>query len=109
MIRDIKIRAVLSGFVVEVGCQTVVFNEICDLTDALYEYLEDPDATEKLFTLLPNAKHTMRLPGTLGKPATEAQYAAVSKEWADRHTRDALLYAGATSPCATGGAPYTTR
>lgn len=44
--REITIREVLNGFVVTVGCQTVVFNAISDLVDTLKAYALDPKKVE---------------------------------------------------------------
>ena len=59
MIRDINISAVLNGWVVKVGCQTLVFDEITKLVLSLSDYLRNPEETEKRFlTNSVNAKHT---------------------------------------------------
>lgn len=95
MIRDIKIRAVLNGFVVEVGCQTVVFNDPDSLAVAVRKYLSDPEGTEKNYLALPNAKHTNGgdLPvATAGIPnrSTQAQ-----------HDQAALAYRDNRGGCAS--------
>jgi hypothetical protein len=59
VIRDINIKAVLNGYVVQVGCQTVVFSTRTDLILALNSYLENPEQTEKQYQALPNARHTL--------------------------------------------------
>lgn len=45
----ITITPVLNGFVVNVGCQTVVFEDTRDLLNGLEEYYKDPAATTKQF------------------------------------------------------------
>ena len=47
--RRVVINPVLNGFIVEVGCQTVVFKTIHDVASALMSYWEDPVGTEKSF------------------------------------------------------------
>ena len=49
MIREISIVPVLNGWIVRVGCQTVVFTSADALLGALRRYLEDPIATEEQF------------------------------------------------------------
>ena len=46
-IRPLQIEQVLNGFVVKVGCQTVVFNTIDALCDTLKAYCLDPQKVEK--------------------------------------------------------------
>ena len=62
--RDLKITPVLNGFVIKVGCQTVVFTKLADMLSAIENYYTDPEAFEKLFvnkainskwTMAPNA------------------------------------------------------
>lgn len=49
MIHEIKIKAVLNGYIVNVGCQTVVFNDRNMLMCELNHYLQDPAETEKRY------------------------------------------------------------
>lgn len=49
MTREIKIKPVLNGWVVEVGCQSVVFNIQGQLLDELDKYLKAPEETEKKY------------------------------------------------------------
>ncbi len=49
MFRPISITAVLNGWVVTVGCQTVVYQERNQLVSDIDAYLKDPDATELRF------------------------------------------------------------
>jgi len=47
MCREIHIRPVLNGFVVNVGCQTVVFSTIEMMTTELARYYKDPEKVER--------------------------------------------------------------
>lgn len=49
MIREIKIKAALNGYIATVGCQTLVFNERAVMLKELDAYLEKPDETEKRY------------------------------------------------------------
>lgn len=49
MIRQIKINAVLNGFIVTVGCQVVVFNTTREMLEAIEDYLNDPIEVEKTY------------------------------------------------------------
>lgn len=44
---DIKIKAVLNGYIVKVGCQTVVFGSRKKLFRELDRYLDNPSAVER--------------------------------------------------------------
>lgn len=46
MNRPVKISFALNGFVAEVGCQTLVFNDLDELLGNLRSYLQDPEAVE---------------------------------------------------------------
>lgn len=59
MIRDISIKAVLNGFVVQVGCQTVVFGSVNDMLANISDYVRNPEQVERKYRDLPNAKHTL--------------------------------------------------
>lgn len=49
MIRNLLIKPVLNGFIVEVGCQTVVFKSAAELASAVNEYYADPEVTERRY------------------------------------------------------------
>jgi Fe-S-cluster formation regulator IscX/YfhJ len=49
MFRPVQIAAVLNGWIVSVGCQTVVYQDRSQLITDLDQYLRDPDSTEKRF------------------------------------------------------------
>lgn len=49
MMKPVTIKPVLNGFVVEVGCQTVVFQSVDKLIDSLRKYQADPDTVEQMF------------------------------------------------------------
>lgn len=59
MIRHIEIDAVLNGFTVRVGCQTLVFDSVSALTDQLARYLRNPEEMEKQYAASLNALHTL--------------------------------------------------
>lgn len=68
--RDIEIRAVLNGFIVRVGCQHIVFDNlgsgcIDKLLEHLREYLAAPGKVEEQFTTTPWARKVM---GSLHAP-----------------------------------------
>ena len=48
--RNINIRALHHGYIVEVGCQQVAVESVDKLLKALEAYLRDPVATEKLYS-----------------------------------------------------------
>ena len=45
--RDIKIKKVLNGYIVKIGCQKVVFTKRKKLLKELARYWDDPDGVEK--------------------------------------------------------------
>ncbi len=47
MTREIHIRPVMNGFIVTVGCKTVVFTDPARLTSELLRYYKSPEDTEK--------------------------------------------------------------
>lgn len=47
--RDLTIRAVMNGYIVTAGCQTLVFGTRQELVRELDRYLADPAAVEKEF------------------------------------------------------------
>lgn len=47
MIRDIRIEAVLNGFIVAAGCQRLAYTSVDELIADLGSYLREPEATEK--------------------------------------------------------------
>lgn len=59
MIHEITIRAVLNGYVVQVGCQTVVFQSQEAMLSELGQYLRDPEGMEKRYSAFPNARFTL--------------------------------------------------
>ena len=63
MFRPINIRAVANGWVVQCGCQELVYTGAAALMADLFVYLTDPDGTEKrvLATAI-NVRHTMDPP-----------------------------------------------
>lgn len=47
--RNIEIRAVLNGYIVTCGCQTLVFESGTTLIDHLNEYMADPSHFEAMY------------------------------------------------------------
>ena len=58
MLRDVKIVSVLNGWIVTVGCQRVVFNDMESMLGEIRKYLKDPCSAEKSYRNAVNAKHT---------------------------------------------------
>lgn len=57
----IEIGGVLNGWIVKVGCQTVVFSDMQYMLEEIERYIENPKATEKEY--MENAKNkTMTAP-----------------------------------------------
>jgi len=69
MLREIKIESVLNGWIVEVGCQKVVFTELTHMMIELKRYLNDPEVVEKVY--LKNSVNSEKL--------------GVSSGWVHRH------------------------
>jgi hypothetical protein len=64
VIKDIRIRAVLNGFVVKVACQEVVFDDVDKLLAELELYLLHPGETELHYMRDSlNAKHSPNFSG----------------------------------------------
>jgi hypothetical protein len=58
MLREIKITPVLNGWIVTVGCQTVVFNDKPNMLNEIDAYLDDPERVEKTYQeTAVNARH----------------------------------------------------
>ena len=49
MLIPINIRPALNGFIVDIGCQTIVYTDREKLVTDLLAYLKDPEKTEKRF------------------------------------------------------------
>lgn len=47
--RDIKIVTVLNGWLVHVGCQTLVFTSLLDMLNATRDYLQAPKETQEKY------------------------------------------------------------
>lgn len=48
--REILIKPVLNGFIVAVGCQTLVFGNIAELAGELINYYNNPEKVENEYT-----------------------------------------------------------
>jgi hypothetical protein len=66
MPREITIRPVLNGFVVDVGCQRVVFSTTKQLGIAVEEYYNHPDEVEAKYR--ENAVNKIMNEGTCAAP-----------------------------------------
>lgn len=66
MIRSITIKAVLNGFIVQCGCQTLVVDSVDKLVLGIKAYLENPEVVEKEWLNNSiNSKHTQsEIPAT---------------------------------------------
>ena len=47
--RSMEIKPVNNGYIVQVGCQTVVFESLTDMLNVINSYYKDPEGVEKLF------------------------------------------------------------
>lgn len=92
MFREIKITRAMNGFVVKVGCQTVVFEHVNGLVTALIEYAADPSATEKRWAERYGYKTTdapvLLVTQGSGASMTTAPYREASQRLADSIDRD---------------------
>jgi hypothetical protein len=77
MIRDIAIHAVLNGFVVTVGCQTLVYESRTKLMAELGAYLDDPEGVEqRVVREGVNARHTYAMGVAIAPTGSEDMPAA---------------------------------
>jgi hypothetical protein len=61
VMREVRITPVLNGFIVHVGCQTMVFADIQEVADRLVDYQKAPDTYENM--MIENAVNkTMEVP-----------------------------------------------
>lgn len=47
--KDIRIVTVLNGWLVHVGCQTIVFTSLLDMLNAIRDYLQAPKETQEKY------------------------------------------------------------
>jgi hypothetical protein len=81
MFRPISIKAVLNGWIVTVGCQTVVYQDRNQLISDLDAYLKDPDATEaRVLRTAVNQTHTLGGGGDPAAPPANMGEAAAPRE-----------------------------
>ncbi len=58
MIRAFEVRPVLNGYIVSIGCQTLVFNDRRNMVNLMDDYLKNPDEIEAaILKNACNAKH----------------------------------------------------
>jgi len=60
--REVIIIPALNGFIVRVGCQTLVFGSIEAVADELVQYQKDPRGTEERFLQRPISKSDCDVP-----------------------------------------------
>jgi len=66
--REVTVKAVLNGWTVKVGCQTLVYTDIDKLTEDLREYAQNPQAKEKaMIERAVNKRILTEGPATLGE------------------------------------------
>ena len=68
MTRTIAIKTVLNGFVVKVGCKTVVFTSRADLVNHIDQYLKTEDPYQYERTFLDSALNARKLGFGSGEP-----------------------------------------
>lgn len=73
MAREVTIRPVLNGFVCQVGCQLVVFNDTKSLGRAVEEYFDNPEQTEKRYLEKAVNKIAVCPPPTASEPCRDDQ------------------------------------
>ena len=74
MTRTIAIKTVLNGFVVKVGCQTVVFTSRVNLINHLDQYLKTEDTYQFERTFLDDAVNARKLGFGSGEPTPETPH-----------------------------------
>lgn len=87
-IYDISIKPALNGWVVKVGCQTIVYVDKPRLLTDLDQYLANPEAKEKEFVAGAVNKRLLDGPCIDGRPGVEPCIPPQGLECADaRHPR----------------------
>jgi hypothetical protein len=86
MFRPLTITAVLNGWIVQAGCQILVYQDRAQLATDLDAYLRDPDATEqRLVKSGVNRQHTLGAPpATAAAPREFAGYDQGASPFAER-------------------------
>ncbi len=75
MLRDVTIHAVLNGFEVKVGCQTVVFTDATEMFKEIKRYLKNPVEVENEYLEKAlNAKKLFGYPATPSVPVAPPLY-----------------------------------
>lgn len=94
--RDVCIRAALNGWMVQCGCQTLVYTDADKLIQDLREYMQDPEAKEAEVVKSAVNKRLLRdIPQTAGvAPPNTAQMVAAA-------TPTPTTMAGRGAPTAT--------
>lgn len=84
--RNVTIRPALNGWVCEVGCQTVVFNDLETMLSTLREYILDPAGMEQEYIGRAKNKTMVSIQGT----AVEWNPCPVTMEDTTPGSRDTL-------------------
>jgi hypothetical protein len=61
--REVTIRKVLNGFIVQVGCQTLVFDDKAKMLIELSSYIDNPAQMEKLYQMRYGSWGPLEAPG----------------------------------------------
>lgn len=80
LMREVHIRPVFNGFVVSVGCQTLVFNSIGEVAAGLIDYQKDPEAATKKYiekAVNPTLDHPGLAVASCPPPMEAGQYGLV--------------------------------
>jgi hypothetical protein len=89
MFREIRITPVLNGWIVKVGCQTVVFDVLQVMLDNIGEYLLDPKETEKRYReSAVNARFTSWEEAAQNRPVHAATHEDGGTLWTDVRERE---------------------
>ena len=81
MILTIKIVPVLNGFIVDVGCQKIVFTDLEKMCKRIMDYCVNPDGVEKEYMDGSiNAKHFFPQEIQVPTPSQYAYFGAPTKE-----------------------------
>jgi hypothetical protein len=70
--RSITITPVMNGFVVNVGCQSVVLDSVANLVEAINAYYTDPEQTTRRY-LASRINDTMDSPVPLTRPLWDGE------------------------------------
>lgn len=75
----IEIQFVLNGWIVRVGCQTVVFTDKGLFLDELSKYLDDPESVEKRYLTESVNRHITTREGRGAEPSPDSYITPVGE------------------------------